>query len=403
MANSESWHGSGGFAGTSPRNEQLQTNTTGTNTNNLTPLYPFHHPFALSSSAGTTASTTIGHGLGHIPLVVHSNNTNNNVELSSAFAPAANPQILTREMQDDARERINSPQARQRNDEQQQQGSPTTTRENNPTTPPLLPLSSANGNSDLLLYCQQNHASIQGTLPMPQTVGSKDRPLSGSLTRTAHCVIKADTSDESEEQLRTLTPQQHTTADAAGGSFVIQVPNGRNDTRATAAEPAATTTKPSHDPPANSTTTTTQSQLLLLACDRPKRPRTAYNFFFQHERQKMLQEQLLNQQQQEETQQQHLNQSVPTSPKKSSGGRIPHGVGFAPMAQAVSRKWHALDTEQRAKFKVLERQDKERYLKERAKYLKYQQAVCQDILHRQELLFLQKQQGRLYNPDRLTE
>jgi len=121
--------------------------------------------------------------------------------------------------------------------------------------------------------------------------------------------------------------------------------------------------------------------------DKPKRPLTAYNIFFQHERALMLG--LID----DGIEDASLDHEGPTSAQGdceaarfSTTSRIDQTtinqssmqhscsprkrVGFAEMAQRISQKWKALDKSTHEKYLRLASKDKNRYVAEKADYLK---------------------------------
>lgn len=76
--------------------------------------------------------------------------------------------------------------------------------------------------------------------------------------------------------------------------------------------------------------------------ERPKRPRTAYNYFFQDERQKLLVE---------------LPVRASGRPRGGTHGKI----GFADLAKTISAKWRAITVDQMVHYAGLANADKMRY------------------------------------------
>lgn len=85
---------------------------------------------------------------------------------------------------------------------------------------------------------------------------------------------------------------------------------------------------------------------------KPKRALTAYNIFFKHERARLL----------AETQ----------ADERSIKGRKPRRrkIAFEDLARLVSKNWKGLDDGARSQYNAMAKQDKERYLREKATYVR---------------------------------
>ena len=99
----------------------------------------------------------------------------------------------------------------------------------------------------------------------------------------------------------------------------------------------------------------------LHTMERPKRPRTAYNYFFQDERQKLLQ-----------------NLPEPARGKRKGRG---HGkIAFADMAKVISAKWKVIDSERMIYYANSSNHDKFRYRQQMEEYKEAQreQQSCEE-------------------------
>jgi len=173
---------------------------------------------------------------------------------------------------------------------------------------------------------------------------------------------------------------------------------GKEKEEGTDMEPApggsAAATTPGSHPRAG-----TEMRNLFLARHKPKRSRNAYNFFFQHERANMIQEELAKQAKQLTSSRHtaaaavvnhnmtwHDHQSTPALPNDKPKRLLHPNQRHV---QVISQKWHTLSLEQRAPYKALEEQDKERHRQEQALYLQYQHAACKEVYR--ELLEIKKE------------
>lgn len=92
--------------------------------------------------------------------------------------------------------------------------------------------------------------------------------------------------------------------------------------------------------------------------ERPKRPRTAYNYFFQDERQRLL-------------------DTLPVS-ATHRGRPGTHGkIGFADLAKTISAKWRAISADQMFFYANLANHDKIRYRSEVEVYKAQERAMQQ--------------------------
>lgn len=89
--------------------------------------------------------------------------------------------------------------------------------------------------------------------------------------------------------------------------------------------------------------------LNLDLLERPKRPRTAYNYFFQDERQKIL-------------------QNFPTISTGEFKGKAHGKIGFADLGKAVSTKWRTITADQMVHYASLANADKIRYQNEMVEF-----------------------------------
>jgi len=105
--------------------------------------------------------------------------------------------------------------------------------------------------------------------------------------------------------------------------------------------------------------------------DRPKRPMTAYNFFFKEERARMIGELP-----EDETldpaagTEQDADENHITSPRKKRRRKPHRKIGFEDMAKQISQKWKKVDKESWERYEALAKQEKVRYEKEKAIYLR---------------------------------
>ena len=81
---------------------------------------------------------------------------------------------------------------------------------------------------------------------------------------------------------------------------------------------------------------------------QPRRPLNAYNFFFGEQRQKMLEE----------------REALPPSE------RLPGSDMFAAMGRAVADRWKKLSPEEKKKYQLLAKSEKDRYNVEMAEFTK---------------------------------
>ena len=95
--------------------------------------------------------------------------------------------------------------------------------------------------------------------------------------------------------------------------------------------------------------------------ERPKRPRTAYNYFFHNERLKLLDS---------------LPERKQGKPKKGHGK-----ISFADMAKVISLKWKAIGTEEMIYFANLANEDKFRYRNQMQEYKKAQRDKEEEANH----------------------
>lgn len=95
------------------------------------------------------------------------------------------------------------------------------------------------------------------------------------------------------------------------------------------------------------------TQQPLALPERPRRPRTAYNFFFQDERKRLLDT---------------LPVRAAGKPKGGSHGKI----GFKDLAKVISARWKAVTVDQMVHYATLANRDKLRYRDQMFEYKQLQ-------------------------------
>lgn len=105
--------------------------------------------------------------------------------------------------------------------------------------------------------------------------------------------------------------------------------------------------------------------------DRPKRPMTAYNFFFKEERARMIGELAEDEIMDSAAVAEQDAEDNHITPQRKKRRRKPHRkIGFEDMAKQISQKWKTVDKESWERYEVLAKQEKARYEKEKAIYLR---------------------------------
>lgn len=103
--------------------------------------------------------------------------------------------------------------------------------------------------------------------------------------------------------------------------------------------------------------------------ERPKRPRTAYNYFFQDERQKLLDTLP------EPVVASNVNNTKAAAKKnkKKKNGKGHGKIGFCDLAKVISTKWRVVTPDQMVHYASLANADKMRYQQEMADFREHEQ------------------------------